>query len=300
LGEEGAMAQREPKLRRVRIPTGSGPLNSTEIRYFAGSRPGWRDAYHYLLTMPLPAFLGVMAAIYLAINLVFAAVYALVGGVTGMPRGDFAAAFFFSVETISTVGYGVMAPKGLGAHLVVTAESFVGLFNLAIMTGLMFNRISRPTARVMFSDKAVITNYEGEPTLIFRAANQRRNRVVEAEVSVTLLHEVRTREGDMIRRFETLPTIRSRSPVFMLTWQIMHRIDELSPLLGETAESLAARNAQILVVLKGIDETFAQTVHARGGYMADQIVWGARFAEIFTHDDEGRAVIDYTHFHDVV
>ena len=293
------MATREPRFRRARVPSISGAPGRTEVRYRGGARDGWRDAYHYLLTIPLPAFLGVMAGVYLVINLVFALAYDLVGGVTNLAQGDFLRAFFFSVETISTVGYGDMAPASTPAHWVMAIEAFVGLFNLAIMTGLMFNRISRPTARVMFSEKAVITNYEGERTLIFRAANQRRNRVVEAEVSVTLLHEVITKEGDTIRRFETLSVVRPRSPVFMLTWQIMHRIDELSPLLGESAESLTARNAQILVVLKGIDETFAQTIHARGGYLPDQIVWGGRLVDIFTRDDEGRAVIDYTHFHDV-
>ena len=294
------MAQPEPKLRRARIPTLSGAPGRTEVRYLGGSRDGWRDVYHYLLTIPLPAFLAAMAGIYVVINLVFATVYELVGGVSNLPRGDFLQAFFFSVETISTVGYGDMAPTSVPARLVMAAEAFVGLFNLAIMTGLLFNRISRPTARVMFSRKAVITKYEGEPTLIFRAANQRRNRVVEAEVSVTLLHWVVTKEGDRIRRFETLPVVRARTPVFMLTWQIMHRIDELSPLLGATPEGLAAEEAQILVVLKGLDETFAQTIHARGAYGADQVVWGGRLVDIFSQDDEGRPVIDYTHFHDVV
>jgi inward rectifier potassium channel len=224
----------------------------------------------------------------------------LVGGVQGVAPGDFTGAFFFSVETVSTVGYGEMAPRSLPAHLVMTAETFVGLFNLAIMTGLLFARISRPTARVVFSERAVVTNFDGQPTLMFRAANRRRNRIVEAEVSVNMLHSWTTQEGDVIRRYETLATIRPHNPVFMLTWQIMHRIDELSPLLGETAASLAASNAQIVVVLKGLDETFAQTIHARTAYTADQIVWGGKLADVITWDEEGRTVIDYTHFHDIV
>ncbi len=216
-----------------------------------------------------------------------------------MHAGSFADAFFFSVDTISTVGYGEMAPRSVGAHLVVTAESFVGIFNLAIATGLLFARISRPTARVLFSRVAVVTPHEGQQMLILRAANQRRNRIVEAEVSMNLLHWVTTKEGDRIRRFETMATVRSRSPVFMLTWQIMHPIDELSPLLGETPESLAAVEAQIIVVLKGLDETFAQTIHARAAYTPDQIVWGGRFVDIIGRDEEGRGVIDYAHFHDI-
>jgi len=152
---------------------------------------------------------------------------------------------------------------------------------------------------VMFSDRAVVTNFQGEPTLIFRAANRRRNRIVEAEVSLTLARDYVTAEGGTMRRFEELPTIRSRNPIFSLTWQIMHHIDELSPLSGETPQSLAARHAEIVVVLKGLDETFAQTIHARASYTPDEILWGRRLTDIFSWDDQARRVIDYTHFHDI-
>jgi inward rectifier potassium channel len=270
-----------------------------EMRTVGAARDGWRDLYHHLLTMPLAAFFGVMAAIYLTINTIFAIAYLVVGGVENMRPGSFADAFFFSAETISTVGYGEMEPRGVGAHLVVTAEGFVGIFNLALAAGLLVTRISRPTARVLFSERAVVTQHEGQQMLILRAANQRRNRIVEAEVSMNLLHWVTTKEGDRIRRFETMATVRSRTPVFMLTWQIMHPIDELSPLLAETPESLAAAEAQVVVVLKGLDETFAQTIHARAAYTPDQIVWGGRFVDIIGRDEEGRQVIDYAHFHDI-
>jgi len=277
------------------------PLGGTmEVRYIGGTRDGWRDAYHYLLTMPLWAFFAVMGAWYVALNALFAVMYVAIGGVQGLKPGDFADAFFFSVETLGTIGYGELAPSSLGAHLVVTAESFIGLFNLAIATGLLFARISRPTARIVFTEKAVVTQYEGEPTLIIRAANQRRNRVVEAEVSLTLLHDVVTKEGGVFRRFETLAPIRGRSPVFILSWSIMHRIDELSALLGETGESLTARNASIIVVVKGLDETFAQTIHARAVYTPDRIVWGGQFTDIMESDAEGQPVINYAHFDDIV
>jgi inward rectifier potassium channel len=270
------------------------------VRYTGHTRgEGWRDAYHHMLTMPLIAFFGVMGAIYLAINTGFALAYMAVGGVDNMRPGNFADAFFFSVDTVSTVGFGEMTPHGLGAHLVVTLEGFVGIFNLAIATGLLFARISRPTARVLFSDRALVTEHDGQRVLMIRAANQRRNRIVEAEVSLSLLHNVVTQEGHEMRRFETLATTRARTPVFMLTWQIMHPIDELSPLLGESPESLAARNAQLIVVLRGLDETFAQTIHARAAYTPDQIVWGGRFANVILPDDGGGLLIDYAHFHDI-
>ncbi|MFI4934216.1 MAG: ion channel [Caulobacterales bacterium] len=272
----------------------------TQIVYRGGGKDSWRDAYHFLLTMPLAAFLGVLASAFIGINVLFALVYLATGGIQGARPGDFSDAFFFSVQTLGTQGYGLMGPKTLAANLAATAETFVGLFNLAIATGLMFARISRPTARVMFSDRAVVNSFEGAPTLMFRAANRRRNRIVEAEVTLTLAHDHTTVDGHTIRRFRDLPVLRSRSPLFYLSWQIMHPIDEQSPLAGETTETLAAKGAEILVVLKGLDETFAQTINARTSYAPDDIVWDARLVDIFAMDDEGRRVIDYTHFHDIV
>lgn len=264
-------------------------------------KDSWGDAYHVLLTMPLMAFFAVMATGFLVINTGFALLYLLDrGGLDGVRPGSFADAFFFSVQTLGTLGYGVMAPRSLYANLVVTAETFVGLFNLAIATGLLFARISRPTARIMFSDRAVITPFEGLPTLMFRAANRRRNLVVEAEVNVSLLRDILTAEGVLIRRFEELKMVRSRTPLFFMTWQVMHQIDEDSPLFGETRESLLQKKAEVVVVVKGIDETFVSTIHARGSYTPDEIVWGRRLADIFTTDEDGRLMIDFRLFHEVV
>ena len=278
---------------------GDGPAPNTTVQ-IGHARDGWRDFYHFLLTVPLWRLMLVLAASYLAINAIFALAYMIVGGVSGVQPGDYLGYFFFSIETISTVGYGQAAPQSLGAHLVMAVESFFGLYNLAIATGLLFARFSRPTARIMFSDRAVVTPVNGVPTLMFRAANRRRNRIVEAEVTLNLLRDGVTQEGATFRRFETLDTVRSRTPVFALTWTIMHRIDETSPLFGETAASLAARRAEIVVVTRGLDETFAQTIHARGSYTPDEVVWNAKLVDIFTRDETGRAVIDYTHFHDIV
>jgi inward rectifier potassium channel len=281
----------------VRMGADGPPVNTTV--HIGHARDSWRDAYHFLLTIPFWQFLLVMAAGYLAINALFGTIYMFVGGVAGLQPHDFVGAFFFSVETISTVGYGQVWPQSLAAHSVMAAESFVGLFEMAITTGLLFARFSRPTARVMFSDRAVVTDVNGTPTLMFRAANQRRNRIVEAEVSLHLVRDGLTQEGVSFRSFEPMPALRARTPVFMLTWTVMHRIDEASILYGETDESLSARRAEIVVVVRGLDETFAQTIHARGSYTPDEIVWGGKLVDIFTRDDEGRSVIDFTHFHDI-
>jgi inward rectifier potassium channel len=283
---------------QVRFPS-LGDGGRPQVRYIGQAQDGWRDAYHFLLTMPLWRFFAVMASGYVAVNAVFALAYLAVGGVSGIGRGDFAGAFFFSAETLSTVGYGQSAPQTFAAHVVVTIEIFVGLFNLAIATGLLFARISRPTARVVFSDRAVVTPLDGVPTFMLRSANRRRNRIVEAEVTVTLVRDAVTQEGDTYRRFESLSTVRTRSPVFILTWTIMHQINESSPLLGETTASLKARRAEILVVVKGLDETFAQTIHARASYQPDEIIWGGKFVDIFSRDATGVPMIDYTRFHDI-
>jgi inward rectifier potassium channel len=281
------------------VPTNYPRLGTARSNYVGLPRDAWRDAYHILLTISLPQFLALMATGYLGINAIFALAYlADPGGVTNARPGNFADSFFFSVQTLAGVGYGVMAPRSTYANLVMTVETFVGLFNLAIATGLLFARFSRPTARIMFSNIAVVAPFDGAPALMFRAANRRRNMVVEAEVNLSLVRNVTTVEGVEMRRFFDLSTVRSRTPLFFLTWQVIHVIDEASPLWGETAVSLAAQKAEIVVVMKGLDETFVSTIHARGSYTPDQIVWGRRLAEIFTVDEAGVRQIDFTRFHD--
>jgi inward rectifier potassium channel len=273
-------------------------LLDRRVDYVGLPRDGWRDGYHLLLTIPLPAFLGVMGLAYVILNGVFALLYMLDPEAVAAARpGNFADHFFFSVETLGTLGYGVMSPRTLYGNAVMTLESFVGLFNLAIATGLMFARISRPTARIMFSDVAVVTLFEGVPALMFRAANRRRNLVVEAEVSVSMVQDVATAEGVAMRRFFDLPVVRARSPLFRLTWQVIHRIDEASPLHGFTAQNLVDGRAEILVVMKGLDETFASTIHARKSYGPEDIVWGRPFVDIFFEDEVRGRRIDFRRFH---
>lgn len=260
----------------------------------------WSDAYHRLLIMPMWALLAFMLAGYLGMNALFAGLYMLdPGGIVGARPGDFLDHFFFSVQTLDTLGYGVMAPRSRYANALVTAESFVGLFNLGIATGVIFARISRPSAQIMFTRRAVVTAFEGAPTLMLRAANRRRNLVLEADVSLTLVQDVVTKEGVSVRRFQELAPLRGRSPLFALTWQIMHAIDEGSPLKGHTRASLEAVNAEILVVIRGLDETFVSTIHARTSYLPHEIEFGARLADIFSRDADGRRRIDFTRFDEI-
>ncbi|WP_341525914.1 ion channel [Nostoc sp. UHCC 0302] len=261
----------------------------------------WRDPYHLLLTLPWAGFLALIALLYVATNALFALAY-LAGGdcIENARPGDFLDAFFFSVQTLASIGYGAMYPKTTYANTIVTVEAMAGLVGIAVMTGLAFARFSRPTARVMFSRVAVITPHEGVPTLMFRAANQRRNQVLEAQMRVYLMRDEVSLEGLFLRRFHDLRLLRSQTPSFVLTWVAMHPIDEYSPLYGMTPESLTQTNTTIVISLSGIDETVAQVVHARHSYSADEILWNYRFVDIMHYTNEGHRYIDYSHFHDIL
>ena len=265
-----------------------------------GLRTPWlRDLYHNLLILPWPIFLVVLAFVYLGLNIFFALLYLLDGDAIANARpGAFADAFFFSVETLSTISYGQMSPATLYGHIVMTGEALVGLMLIAVAAGLMFARFSRPTARVLFSKVAVIAPHDGVPTLTLRLANVRRNQILEAQVSVTLVRDERTAEGEWMRRFYDLRLARHRSPIFAMTFTVMHEIDPTSPLSKATPSSLAAESAEIVVTVIGIDEVTVQPVYARASYLAHEVLWNRRFVDVFTQTEAGRLAIDYRLFHD--
>lgn len=257
----------------------------------------WRDLYHRLLTISWPGFIGWMGLIYLAINALFALAYCLdPGAIANATPGSFFEAFFFSVQTMASIGYGAMYPQTLYAHCLVVMEAFVGLLFVAMATGMSFARFSLPTARIMFSNYAVVTQHETIPTLMFRAANQRRNRILEAQLWVSLVWDETTAEGEFFRRFYDLKMTRSHTPLFGLTWTAMHPIDSNSPLFGESPTSLAQKNAEIIVILTGIDETISQTIHARHSFVAEEVIWDHRFADILGWTSDNRRCIDFSKF----
>ena len=257
------------------------------------------DLYHYLLVLPWTAFLTALAVVYLGLNLVFATLY-LVGdaAIANARPGVFADAFFFSVETLSTIGYGQMSPGTLYGNVVMTVEALAGVLLVAVAAGLMFARFSKPTARVVFSKVAVVGPFNGMPTLSLRLANERRNQILDAQVSVALVRDERTAEGDWIRRFYDLQLARQRSPIFAMTFTVMHPIDADSPLRNASPSSLAAEGAELVVTVTGLDETTLHTIHARTSYLAHEICWDRRFADVFTQTADGRLAIDYRRFHD--
>jgi inward rectifier potassium channel len=257
------------------------------------------DFYHWVLTLSWPAFFAWAAVAYLLTNLVFGVAFWLVPGSVQNANG-FLDCFFFSVETFATIGYGEMTPLTRVGHAIVTLEAFAGILASATITGVTFARLARPTARVLFSEKAVIATRDGVPTLMFRMANWRRNQIVEAQLAVMVLLTETTREGETMRRPTSIKLVRDRNPMFLLTWTALHTIDEESPFHGPGAiERLRAMNAEIFLSLTGLDETLAQTIHTRYRYQLDDLVYDARFADILSLRDDGVRIIDFDKFHDL-
>jgi inward rectifier potassium channel len=271
----------------------------------AAVRVGYRghvfhDAYHFLLVSPWWALLSLLVGGFVAVNAAFAVAYlAVPGSIGGARPGSLADAFFFSVQTLSTVGYGTLQPQGLFANALAALEAFLGMLGFATLAGVVFARLSRPTARVMFAHQAVLGRFEGQPALMVRMANARNNQVFDAHAHLAILRDEVTRDGVAMRRFYDLPLLRSRAPVFTLTWTAVHLIDPASPLHGMDAAALEALHAQIMVTLQGIDQTFAQPIHTRRVYRPHEVAWNARYVDVLDRTPDGRDRIDFAHFHDV-
>ncbi|MGC9504639.1 ion channel [Baaleninema sp.] len=291
--------RRRPKPRKTRILVsriGKYRLIETGIPGF-----DWSDLYHWLVSLSWGNFLGLVAGVYLVVNLIFASAYVLLdgNGIANAEPGSFADAFFFSVQTMATIGYGAMYPQSFIVHLVVAVEVLVGLLGVAMATGLMFARFTLPSARVLFSQVAVICPYHGVPTLMFRAANRRGNFIVESQFRVSVLLPETTEEGHVMRRLHDLDLIRSETPFFSLSMTLMHPIDESSPLYGKSPSFLGELDTQIVVMMTGLDETLSQTIHASKFYTADDLRWNARFVDIISILPNGDRYVDYDHFHAV-
>jgi inward rectifier potassium channel len=263
------------------------------------------SAYHYFLTIPWSKFLAFVVGVYVALNALFAAAYVLCGvdalnGFAGHTIGQrFLQAFFFSVQTLGTIGYGVTTPQNLGANLVVTAEALIGLLGFAVAAGIVFARFSRPIAQILFSSNAIIAPYRDITAFMFRVVNQKRSQLVELQAKVLLARrKSNVSSGD--REFITLNLERDRVTFFPLTWTVVHPIDQNSPLFGMSADDLGECDSEFLVLLNGFDETFSQTVHTRSSYQSDEIVWGARFRSIFNPvDPDGSISVDIRKLHEI-
>jgi inward rectifier potassium channel len=290
-----------PKPRKIRFDP-ADPRALPAIRTRGQQLSVFEDLYHKVLAMPWWRFFAYVASAWVGINGAFAALYAAApGSVAGARPGDVEDAFYFSVQTLATIGYGAMSPATRFGHVVVVVEALVGTLGVALVTGVTFAKFARPTARVLFAAKAVIGVRDGVPHLVFRLANWRGNMVVEGQLRVLLLLLQTTREGESIRVPVEVPLVRDRTALFALTWVPMHRIDASSPFWGGAAalERLRAQRAEIFLAFTGVDETLGQSIHARYRYRLDDLVYNARFADALTIHEDGTRTIDYGSFHDV-
>lgn len=255
------------------------------------------NAYHSLLNMRWTGFYATVFAVYIAVNILFASAYSLAGpdalnGLSAMdPLARWVKCFFFSVQTFTTVGYGHISPRTLTANVLVMVETFVGLFSFALSTSLLFARFSRPTARILFSRRALIAPFRDITALQFRIANLRKSQMIEVEARV-MASWVTDGKGQRIRHYRSLELERTKVTFFPLHWTIVHPIDEQSPLREFSPEKMREMEMEFLVLLTGIDDTFSQMVHARMSYRFDEVVWGARYVDIFLRSDNEHAGIN--------
>ncbi len=253
-----------------------------------------RDTYHLILNLSWPGFAALVFGIYILINLVFAALYMLEPhAIAEMRRGSLFDAFFFSVETLATVGYGHMYPESFYGHLIAMLEIMVGMFGLAVITGLIFVRFSRPTARIHFSQVAVIAPFDGVPHLMIRVANLRHQAMVEPEFRIILLRNTITAEGDEVRRFRSLKLEFDHLISFPVVLTVRHRIDETSPLYGMTPEDFQQQDVRIIASIVGVDTVIVAPVESAGDYTYEQIEWMRRFVEIYDRNEKGEWTVDY-------
>jgi inward rectifier potassium channel len=287
---------------RVRFLNRDGSFNVTR-RGISFLRS--QNFYHRLLTMPWTAFFSIVILGYFLTNLLFAALYtlcgpdALAGSSGGTPLTRFIEAFFFSVQTLATIGYGKMSPQGLAPNLLMTLEALCGLLGFALATGLLFARFSRPMAKILYSEKAVIAPYRGGTALEFRIANERTNQLIDVHATVTLSRNEKNSRGNTVRKFHDLNLERLQVTFMPLHWVIVHPIDPASPLHGVSRERFEASDPEVLILLTAVDETFSQTVHSRSSYKSHEIVWGAAFCDMFEPSEDGTIRINLKKIHDI-
>jgi inward rectifier potassium channel len=269
-----------------------------EIRVVGARATPLRDFYHGLLRLPWWATLTTVAVAVLAANVLFALAYVEVGGVAHAAPGSFADAFFFSVQTMGSIGYGIMYPESRLANLLVVAESITGLSLFALVTGLVFAKFSRSTGRIVFSREAVISPVDGVPTLSFRIGNERGNRIIDAQIRVVLVRTERRAEGDTFYRMRDLKLSRGQALTLARSWSVLHPMDDESPLRGQSQEAFVAADSELQVLVTGLDDVTMQTVAAIHQYFGHQVIWGARHVDVLSEDSQGSLTLDLRRFHD--
>jgi len=271
----------------------------TEFLKINADRFDWRDSYHWVLSLSWPQFAGLMLGTYLLVNLTFALLYVLAGkGIAEMHPGSFLDGFFFSVETLATVGYGHMYPDSVFGHTVATLEIMLGMFGMAVVTGIIFIRFSRPMARIMFSKVATIGLFDGYQNLMIRVANLRHHTMAEAEFRVMMMRNEPTKEGDDMRRFYPLKLHFDRMIAFPVALILRHRIDENSPFYGWTREDLESADMRLFASVVCIDTVIVAPIQSQHDYMFEEVLWGRRFVDIYSENPDGTYTADYGRIHE--
>jgi inward rectifier potassium channel len=276
------------------------PNPDYHIEVVGASRTPLKDLYHFFLEIPWGAAIGLIVAAYLALNAIFALAYLEVGGLQGVHGRSFVDCYYFSVQTLGTIGYGSVYPVSPGANLIVVAESVTGLLVIALATGLVFSKFARSSSRMVFSRQVVISPVDGVPTLQLRLGNERGNRIIDSHIRIVMARTETTLEGTVLYRLYDLALIRERMPVLTRSWTAMHKIVPGSPLWGKTPADLEREEVELTVTVIGIDDTSMQQVHAIHRYLDHEITWGARHADILREASPTLVVLDLRKFHDLV
>ena len=267
-------------------------MNTPEVNYL--------DIYHYLLKISWVQLFFFYILFFMGINFVYACIYWMVPGSLSENASEFKDAFFFSVQTFSTVGYGTISPHSLFGNIVVVLEIMTGVVSVAITTGLVFAKFSRPSAKILFTKNLLLTKYDGVDVLMFRMANIRSNQIISANVELHYLYNTTTVEGQKIVRFLPLKLQKNYSPLFSLSWSVFHTVDQESPLFGKTLEEIIQSKIEFMVILNGTDGTFSQTIYDMHYYNVTDIVFDKHFSDILTRLEDGTRVINYENFHETI
>jgi inward rectifier potassium channel len=282
-----------------RTPPPPTPAPSYRIETVGAPRTPLRDAYHAFLRIAWWQAIGLIVCAYLLLNALFAGAYVAIGGIHDAAAGSFIDAYYFSAQTLGTIGYGDMYPMTRAANAVVVVESITGLIVMALMTGLVFSKFARTTSRMVFARRAVISPVDGVPTLMIRLGNERGNSIIDSRVRVSLGRTEHTREGQKLYRTYDLRLVRDHMQQLSRAWMLMHVIDESSPLFGKSPEDLVRTEVELLVGVVGMDDTTMQAVHAQHRYLDGDLAWGARYADILSEPSPELVILDLRKFHDV-
>ena len=288
-------SEQQPKTQVIRI-------GSREIIITDGLNLSfWADISHRCMTATWPSFIAGAVLVFIAFNALFASLY-WIGDqpISNVPGGAYIDYVYFSIETLSTAGYGDMHPQTHYGHFIAAVELFTGIFSMSLMTGLIFARFSRPKALLLFAENPVISNHNGKRTLMVRFANERHNVIGNATAKLWLMKNIETQEGRTFRTFTELSLVKNEHPALALSWTLYHVLDETSPLYGLNADDFEAASVTLIVVVSGYDVVAAQTVHARRTYDHSDILFGHRYADILLPQDDGRIKMDYGKFHDTI